>query len=68
MRSMAARRMTPDSDRARNPGGLDETQLAKRIERMSRQLELDPVDVGTVRRWATEFGRQGLVEQLAAIS
>jgi hypothetical protein len=47
---------------------VDETQLAKRIDRMSHQLDLGPVDVATVRQWATEFGRQGLAEQLAAIS
>lgn len=47
---------------------IDETHLAKRIERMSRQLELGAVDVGTIRRWATEFGRQGMAEQLAAIN
>lgn len=47
---------------------IDETHLAKRIERMSRQLELGPADAGTIRLWATEFGRQGLAEQLAAIS
>lgn len=47
---------------------VDETRLAKRIDRMSHQLDLGPVDVATVRQWATEFGRQGLAEQLAAIS
>lgn len=46
---------------------VDETQLVKRLERMSRQLELGSVDVGMVRLWATDFGRRELAEQLAAI-
>jgi hypothetical protein len=46
---------------------VDKGHLAKRIERISHQLELGDVDIDTLRRWATEFGRRGLVEQLATM-
>lgn len=42
-----------------------EDTLMKRVEQMSRQLELGTVDLRTLRRWAAEAGRSQLAWQLA---
>jgi hypothetical protein len=42
-----------------------ESALTKRVEQMSRQLELGTVDLSTLRRWAAEAGRSQLASQLA---
>lgn len=47
---------------------FDEGALTKRVEQMSRQLELGTVDLGTVYRWAVAAGRSQLAAQLASFN